>query len=245
MTWLRQSDTLWRDYEFTQLTDGAQALWHRANSWIADQLSDGLIPESAIRGLNTRRRYIQELEQAGYWIWQPTGGWLARGWQEIIQSKASVVAKRAEQSQRDRAKSTRQKSSSLTPPSPSPSPFSSVNQAADTETSVRLDADPYAAAMVGRRKLGALGEFDWDHRGKHAHALSQLSRKPEAEWLKAAKVIRAQLELGNRRLMTPQSILDHWDTHYALGEAPGQRKPPVAAKPQPAGAWAKPFQVVR
>ena len=70
MTWLRQSDTLWRDFEFTKLTDGAQALWHRANSWIADQLSDGFIPESAIKGLNTRKRYVQELQQAGYWVWQ-------------------------------------------------------------------------------------------------------------------------------------------------------------------------------
>ena len=100
MTWVKQSDTLWRDYKFTKLTDGAQALWHRANSWIADNLTDGAIAEEALKHLGSRKRYVTELEESGYWVRQPAGGWLAAGWQEIIRSKADVVASRSETKQR-------------------------------------------------------------------------------------------------------------------------------------------------
>lgn len=136
MSWVKQSDTLWRDVDFMELSDGAQALWHRANSYIADQLTDGIVPESALKHLRTRKRYVDELVACGRWVWQPSGGWLAAGWQEIIRSKADVVAKRAEQKQRDRARSANQPAASLLPPGPDPVPVKIKTIGGGTDTSV-------------------------------------------------------------------------------------------------------------
>lgn len=232
MSWVKQSDTLWRDYEFNQLTDGAQALWHRANSYIADNLTDGLVPESALKQLNTRKRYVDELVTAGRWVWQPAGGWLAVGWQEIIRSKAEVLAKRDEQKQRDSRKSPRQPAASLLPPGPVPVPINSNQIAtAETDTSVR-DTPKRILASKGRQRLRAVAELelDFDHAGKWEHALSVIAHLPAKEWAAAAAALKSEVDKGNRRLITPQSIVDNWH-HWRIGEVPGQRKPIATAKP--------------
>lgn len=113
MSWVKQSDKLWSDPKFTRLTDGAQALRTRADSYIADHLLDGIIPDSALKLLGARTRYVQELERTGYWVrvepgsalapdWLESGSWLASDWPERIRSKAEVLAKRNETLQRVR-----------------------------------------------------------------------------------------------------------------------------------------------
>lgn len=105
---------------------------------------------------------------------------------------------------------------------------------------IPLSPDPLkVAATKGRQRLRAIDELqlDFDHRGRHEHALSVLSEKPTAEWAAAAAVIRRELEAGKRRYLTPQAIVDSWHM-YSSGEAPG-RKPLVSVKPEPTGVWAK------
>jgi hypothetical protein len=160
MAWVKQSDTLWRDYEFNKLTDGAQALWHRANSYIADNLTDGLVPESAIKQLNTRKRYVDELVTSGRWVWQPAGGWLAVGWQEIIRSKADVLAKREEQKQRDSRKSPRQPAELLPPPVPVPVPV------------------PQFSPEEEEKKLGALSLSETAANEQHARTREARFERP-------------------------------------------------------------------
>lgn len=243
MSWVKQSDTLWRDYNFTKLTDGAQALWHRANSWIADQLADGCIPESAIKSLNTRRRYIDELEAAGYWERQSSGGWLAVGWQEIIEPKAKVLARRTESIQRankSRAAHVRERCAP-----PGPGPLSSVNQAAETKTSVpalkppvtSTAAAPPSPAGRGSRLIHEATLVEWHPVAKkHRDALAALGAKPDAEWRIAGEVLRQEsLKPGvAQKVLNPDHILAHWHL-YSSGQAPGSRLPlKLAANDAPA-----------
>lgn len=98
--WHKGRNDLWRDVAFTSLTDGAQALWHRAMSYISDQMSDGVIPDGSLKHLNTRKRYVDELVAKGFWVRRSTGGWLAAGWQEMVRSKDAQLASRSQTLQR-------------------------------------------------------------------------------------------------------------------------------------------------
>jgi hypothetical protein len=71
---LAQMAALWRDHVFTQLTDGAQALWHRGNCWLDDNAA-AYIPDSALKLIGARKRYVLELERTKYWARVPAGGW--------------------------------------------------------------------------------------------------------------------------------------------------------------------------
>lgn len=113
MSWVKQSDKLWSDPNFTRLTDGAQALRTRADSYIADHLLDGVIPEHALKLLSARTRYVQELVAKGFWLRLEAGStlagvrlesgcWLAVDWQERIKSRAEVLERRSETLQRVR-----------------------------------------------------------------------------------------------------------------------------------------------
>ena len=128
MPWVKHSDKLWSDPEFDKLSDGAQALWHRADYFIADHLLDGFIPERSLKMVRARSRYVQELVTKGWWerlepgselagVRLESGGWLARGWQERIRSKAEVEKTRAETLQR-----VRKHRSGVTEPVSNPSP---------------------------------------------------------------------------------------------------------------------------
>ena len=103
MSWVKHSDKLWSDPEFQRLSDGAQALWFRADSYIADHLLDGRLPTNSIKMLNTRARYVQELVASGFWSRLESGELLARDWQERIQSRDQVLARRSETLRRVRA----------------------------------------------------------------------------------------------------------------------------------------------
>lgn len=128
MAWVKQSDRMWSDARFCAMSDGAQALWHRANSYLADQLLDGELPEGALKFLSTRKRYVEELEREGYWVRRPSGGWLAVNWQEIIRSKAHVLASREETKQRvSRHRNAVTAGVSNAAPGPDPVPVSSEN----------------------------------------------------------------------------------------------------------------------
>lgn len=131
MPWVKHSDQRWCDPEFARLSDGAQALWFRADSYTASQLLDGFLPEDALRHMRTRKRYIDELVREGWWKrleagdplagdWRSTGGWLAAGWQERMRSKVDVVATRSEAKQRVSTNRSREQKPKFAPPDPDP-----------------------------------------------------------------------------------------------------------------------------
>lgn len=98
--------------------------------------------------------------------------------------------------------------------------------AADSSLSAAaLVEDPErVAALRGRQRLGHLSER-WnqtDHLGKWKHAFAELSRKPDADWLKAKPVLEHELQKpGTQQKLTPQHVLDYW-ADYVAGTPPGQ-----------------------
>lgn len=196
MPWVKQSDRLWSDARFCAMSDGAQALWHRANSYLADQLLDGLLPEAALKFLQTRKRYVQELELNGYWTRQPSGGWLAVDWQEIIPSKAKVLATRDEALQRVRAKRSTEQKKKFAPPCPLPLPeersadaaLSSGAAAAAPKVEPHIRGFKFVASLLGRSTfdIAPVGSFMTEYSWIGARPASELERVAKAanadEW---------------------------------------------------------------
>ena len=109
----------------------------------------------------------------------------------------------------------------------------------ESETSAAAQSfeseDPVRVAAVRCRQWLAqiFKRDDYDHRGKWAHALSELWSKPEDEKAAAATTLAQEVERPNtRRILTPQHILDYWQA-YASGEPPrsrGHRTPDAEPK---------------
>lgn len=197
MPWVKQSDRLWCDARFCAMSDGAQALWHRANSYIADQLLDGMVPEAALKFLKTRSRYVQELEREEYWVRQPSGGWLASNWQEIIRSKAEVLADRSKTNQRVRAHRN-----GVTPPvsnaCPVPGPVpversadAALSSGAATAAAPANEVHPqirgfkFVASLLGR------STFDIAPVGSFQAEYTHIGSKPDSEHQRVAKAVNA------------------------------------------------------
>lgn len=238
MSWVKQSDTLWRDYEFNRLSDGAQALWHRANSYIADQLTDGLIPPDAIKLLQTRKRYVDELVAAGRWVWQPSGGWLAAGWQEFIESRDRVLARRSESIQRankSRAAHVRER---CAPPGPGPGPGPKISSEEEEKKLSALSLSETAPAN-DRARPDLVG-FNWYCQllellptsapapGSWREQYAFMGSRPDAERVAIAASIRADAWcMANKHLVSPEHVRKHWQK-YLGGDARPVLKPVVA-----------------
>lgn len=246
MAWVKQSDRLWSDASFCALSDGAQALWHRANSYIADQLLDGELPEGALKFLSTRKRYVQELEDAGRWVRQPAGGWLAAGWQEIIQSKAQVLARRSETNQRVRShRNGVTNNVGNTPPGPGPVPDREEAAASSLVMAVsrnvtRIQPAVSAAEKVGRAWYAELvDKTDLDIPSAQA-AYEFIGRQTEDERATVAANLRASSVHGRKlRALSPQRIAGPmWQPHLLTeAEHAAQKsqyaKQPVRVEPPP------------
>lgn len=193
MAWVKQSDRLWSDARFCALSDGAQALWHRANSYLADHLLDGELPEGALKFLQTRKRYVQELEESGYWIRQPSGGWLAADWQEIIQSKAQVLARRSQTLQRVRGHRNGVTNAGCNAaPGPGPGPVRSADAdlgsaaAAPSAHEQQIRGFKFVASLLGR------STFDIPPVGSFAAEYGWIGSRPDSEHKRVASTVNAE-----------------------------------------------------
>jgi len=101
MTWFRVDDKFWGHPKQTALPAGAVALWVRAGSWSADQLTDGRVPEHMVLMLGAKRRDAQQLVTAGLWA-VVDGGYQFHEWTEWQPTREEVHAKRAEEAERKR-----------------------------------------------------------------------------------------------------------------------------------------------
>lgn len=119
-------------------------------------------------------------------------------------------------------------------PVPVPVPTNSVNQVGDTEASVPALKPPVTAPTAPPSPAGRASRLiheatlvEWHPLGKWRLSLEALGAKPDSEWKVATAVLRAEaLKPGvARNVLNPTHILDHWSSHYAVGEAPGQRQP--------------------
>jgi hypothetical protein len=236
MSWFKVDDGFLTHPKVFGIKAGPLALWLRAGLWCAKELTDGVMSARAVKALEAKPAHIQELVERG--LWEPYGdGFRIHNFLKYQPSRAQVLKTRNETLQRVRKHRNAVTNADVTPaPGPGPVPISSVNQVAENDVSVRLTPTAILASK-GRQRLRAIDELqlDFDHGGKHAHALSVIAQLPAKTWAAAAAVLKAELEKGNRKFITPQSIVDNW-RDYSEGRAPGQRKPVASAKPQPVEA---------
>jgi len=71
--WMRVDDDFWRHPKTTNISLGARGLWVSAGSWVASNLTDGIIPNNQFHVIapgvprKTIKRYADELVNAGLW----------------------------------------------------------------------------------------------------------------------------------------------------------------------------------
>lgn len=93
MTWFKVDDTWWAHPKTLMLSEGAVALWVRAGSWSAQNLTDGHVPKAAVRLLGAKAAAASELVAAG--LWHANGdGWVFHDWHAYQPSRAEVLARR-------------------------------------------------------------------------------------------------------------------------------------------------------
>ena len=94
MPWFRIDDGFWCHPKVLRCTHRAIALWVRAGSWCAQQLTDGYVPASALPMLNATRTDAGQLVKAGLWA-VDGDGWRFHQWDERQPTREAVEADRA------------------------------------------------------------------------------------------------------------------------------------------------------
>jgi hypothetical protein len=94
MTWFKVDDGFWCHPKALTLPDAAVALWTRAGSWSAQQLTDGGVPREALAMFRAKPRAADQLVDVG--LWAPTvTGWTFHDWTDYQPTRAQVEADRA------------------------------------------------------------------------------------------------------------------------------------------------------
>lgn len=101
MAWFRVDDGFWCHPKVLQVPATALALWVRAGSWSAAQLTDGRVPRTALGMLGARPKDAAALVAAGLWT-TTDDGWLFHGWGDYQPSRADVEQRRAATAERVR-----------------------------------------------------------------------------------------------------------------------------------------------
>lgn len=101
MPYFAIDDHWWAHDKTVQMTDGAQALWARAGSWAAGQLTDGFIPDHVLPLLRAKPRHVSELKTLNLWL-KTDGGYTFQGWSEHQQTKDDVENMRKANRERQR-----------------------------------------------------------------------------------------------------------------------------------------------
>lgn len=93
MVWFKVDDSFWSHPKTAGLSDSATALWVRAGTWSAQHLTDGRVPQSALRLFRGHRRAVDALVDARLWE-EAEGGYQFVNWDEWQPSRDSVEEKR-------------------------------------------------------------------------------------------------------------------------------------------------------
>src|SRR5437870_13881588 len=95
MTWVKLSDTWWRDARALQLAAAARDLFIRLLTWAGGENSDGELPAAAVElvALGPADDLLHELI-AGHFIGVAPGGWRIEHWEEFLLPAADVAQRR-------------------------------------------------------------------------------------------------------------------------------------------------------
>ena len=102
MTWFKVDDNLAFHPKVLAAGNAAMGLWVRAGSWSAQQLTDGVIPDSILPSLGTEKQ-AAALTRAGLWR-RAEGAWEFHEWSAAGRqpTRATVEAERAAAAERQR-----------------------------------------------------------------------------------------------------------------------------------------------
>ncbi|MCT2983720.1 hypothetical protein FAM15346_001824 [Propionibacterium freudenreichii] len=98
MAWFKVDDQFWSHPKVIRCSTSAVALWVRAGSWAAQQLTDGQVPAEVLPMMRATKRTAHELVSAGLWE-ATTTGWRFHDWGDMQPSAQQVTEqklKRAE-----------------------------------------------------------------------------------------------------------------------------------------------------
>lgn len=104
MSWFKIDDGWWSHPKTLALTNDAVSLWTRSGSWSCQHLTDGFIPDAAMKVLGGTTKVANELVKVGYWD-RVDGGWLFHDWADY-QERSEVVKKRRDDA-RERMRTVR------------------------------------------------------------------------------------------------------------------------------------------
>lgn len=109
MTWFKVDDSFYDHPKVYDASDAAVALWTRAGSWSARNLTDGFVPTGMLARLsNSADAAAKELCNCG--LWQRTkGGYLFHDWTEYQPTKERVIHSRQQTAVRQQAWRDRKK----------------------------------------------------------------------------------------------------------------------------------------
>lgn len=93
--WFKVDDGFWCHPKVLSCPPAALALWVRAGSWSAAQLTDGRVPRSALAMLGGKPATAAALVTAGLWAVDGADGWRFHGWEDYQPTRATVEAERA------------------------------------------------------------------------------------------------------------------------------------------------------
>jgi hypothetical protein len=121
LTWAKTSDDWWRHKKTLGLSLAARGLWSAAQSWSMDQLTDGLIPQSAVKLLGGSSALAQQLVTAGLWDAE-ADGYRFHDWLECNPSVEEILKERAKGNQRAARSYERRRAMSSAESSPEEQP---------------------------------------------------------------------------------------------------------------------------
>lgn len=101
MVWFKIDDGFWSHPKVLELSDAALALWVRAGSYCAQQLTDGHVTRAALRMLGGNHDAAVELVIAGLWDEAEGGnGWVFHDWDDYQPTREQVMEQRAKEALR-------------------------------------------------------------------------------------------------------------------------------------------------
>lgn len=111
MTWFKVDDGWWSHPKVIPVESDARGIWVSAGSWCAQHLTDGFLPEYALKMItelrgNKLKAACEELIEAGLWKRRP-GGFLFHDWEKYQPIREDVEKKRAADRERKAASRVR------------------------------------------------------------------------------------------------------------------------------------------
>lgn len=211
MTWFKVDDSFYDHPKVFDASDAAVALWTRAGSWAARNLTDGFVPSGLLARLSGDPvSASKELVDRGLWK-RTKGGFQFHDWAEYQPSKERVEADRKAAAIRQANYRNRKSRKDNKPSSPSDSSrrdsrvSNSVSNGVSHTTPTRPSSltekrgEERAPAEPGAALAPPLGA---------GHPPSRDSREPEDEqfWRDADEEVRRQVEATTAEIAEQQRI---------------------------------------